>query len=103
MILFAVSNALWCSQVLMSVSLLAELLPDSQRAQGMGVASSMNLTAQGLGTGLAGLLAQTTSPSEAIALAGAASVVIALWPSALWIKSIRQPIHPSHALEPTGG
>jgi predicted MFS family arabinose efflux permease len=90
MIVFAVSNALWCSQVVMSVSFLAELLPDDQRAQGMGVASSTNLTAQGLGTGLAGLLAQATSPTSAIALSGAVSVLVALWPSALWIKSTRR-------------
>jgi MFS family permease len=89
MILFAVTGALWSIQVVMSVSFLAELLPDNQRAQGMGVASSMNLTAQGLGVGLAGLLAQATSPVWAIALAGAASVPVALWPSVLWLKSVR--------------
>jgi len=87
MVLFAVSNGLWCTQVVMAVSFLADLLRDNQRAQGMGLASSMNLTAQGVGTGLAGALAQATSPTVAIALAGALSVGVALWPSVLWVKS----------------
>lgn len=87
MVLFAVSNGLWCTQVVMAVSFLADLLRDNQRAQGMGLASSMNLTAQGVGTGLAGVLAQATSPTVAIALAGALSVGVALWPSVLWVKS----------------
>jgi MFS family permease len=86
---FAVTNALWAVQVVTSVSFLVELLPDDQRALGMGVASSMNITAQGLGVGLAGLAAQTMSPAWVIGLAGAASVPCALWPCAVWLRSVR--------------
>ncbi len=85
--LFAATEAIWSVQVVMSVSFLAELLPDSHRAQGMGLAGSMNITAQGLGIGLAGLAGQATSPSIAIGLSGAASVLVALWPSALLARS----------------
>lgn len=89
MVLYAATGGLWSLQVVMSVTFLTELLPDDRRAQGMGVASSMNLTAQGLGAGLAGLLAQATSPGWAITLAGATSIPIAVWFSALWRRSIR--------------
>ncbi len=87
--LFAVTGAIWAVQVVMAVSFLAELLPNNDRARGMGVAGAMNTTAQGLGTALAGLVGQATSPTLAIALAGAASVVAAAWPSALWLRSAR--------------
>jgi MFS family permease len=90
MVLFAVSSAMWAIQVVMSASFLAGLLPDSNRAQGMAIAGSMNLTVLGLGTALAGLIGQATSPTLAIALAGTASVVVAIWPSALWIRSTRR-------------
>ncbi|WP_416981507.1 MFS transporter [Streptomyces sp. T028] len=90
MVSFAVSNALWCIQVVVSVSTLVELLPDDRRAQGMGVASAMNLTAQGVGTGGAGLLAQWQSPVFALSFMGAASAVAALWPGLLWLRSTRK-------------
>ncbi|SFR00143.1 Predicted arabinose efflux permease, MFS family [Lentzea waywayandensis] len=87
MLLFAVSGALWAALVVMSVSFLSQLLPDDRRAQGMGVASSANITAQGLGAGLAGVLAEVVSPSWVIAVAGALSVPAALWPCLLWLRS----------------
>jgi predicted MFS family arabinose efflux permease len=93
--LFAVSEAIWSIQVVMAVSFLAELLPDRYRAQGMGLAGSMNATTQGLGAGLAGLVAQATGPTVGIALAGAASVLVALVPSWLWIMSLRRPTDPT--------
>ncbi|MFD7714045.1 hypothetical protein, partial [Streptomyces sp. NPDC059786] len=83
----ALSNALWCIQVVISVSALAELLPEHKRAQGMGIASAMNLTSQGFGTGAAGILSQLHSPVFALAFMGAASVLAALWPGLLWIRA----------------
>ncbi|MEV6712752.1 MFS transporter [Lentzea sp. NPDC051208] len=87
MALFAVSGALWAASVVMSASFLAKLLPDDHRSRGMGIASSMNVTAQGLGIGLAGIGAEAVTASWAIAIAGAISVPAALWSSILWLKS----------------
>ncbi len=100
--LFAVSEAIWSIQVVMAVSFLAELLPDSHRAQGMGLAGSMNATAQGLGAGLAGLVAQATGPPVGIGLAGAASVLAALVPSWLWMRSMRGRTDPTARDVPEG-
>ncbi len=86
LVVFGLSGTLWAIQVVLSVSFLGDMLPDAQRAQGMGVAASMNLTAQGIGAALAGLVAQVTGPRAAIALAGVAAVLFALWPSTLWLR-----------------
>jgi hypothetical protein len=51
----------------------------------------MNITAQGLGVGLVGVLAEAVSPSSVIVAAGAVSVPAALWPSVLWLKSTLAP------------
>jgi MFS family permease len=77
--LLAISGAFWSIQVMLVVTSLAELLPAARRAQGMGIASAVNLTAQGLGVAMAGAIAQKGSPTWAIALAGMASLPIALW------------------------
>ncbi|MFJ9714294.1 MFS transporter [Streptomyces sp. NPDC101234] len=98
---FAVGNALWCIQVVISVSTLVELLPDDHRAQGMGTASAMNLTVQGLGTGAAGLLAQWQSPAAAMALMGAASTAAGLWPALLWRRAARTRPTAAPVPEPT--
>lgn len=81
MAVFALCNGLWAIQSVQCASTMVELLPDAQRAQGMGVAASMNTTAQGLGTALAGVVAQYTSPFAAIGLAGLAAIAYAVWPS----------------------
>ncbi|MFC4505151.1 MULTISPECIES: MFS transporter [Streptomyces] len=91
MAVFGLSGTLWAIQVVVSISFLGEMLPDAQRAQGMGVAASMNLTAQGLGAALAGLVAQATGPSAAIALAGLAAVLLGLWPTTLWLRRETSP------------
>lgn len=96
---FALSNALWCIQVVISVSTLIELLPDSKRAQGMGVSSAMNLTAQGLGTAFAGGLSELRSPAFALVFAGTSSIIFALWPGLLWIRADKERL-PDHLLEP---
>jgi Major Facilitator Superfamily len=89
MILFAAMNAAWSVQLMMCVSFMAEMLPDAQLSQGMGIASSVNLASQGLGTLLAGTATQIWSPAWAIAAAGALSVLYALWPSLLWAQFLR--------------
>jgi MFS family permease len=81
MAVFALCNGLWAIQSVQCASTMVELLPDAQRAQGMGVAASMNTTAQGLGTALAGVVAQYTNPFMAVGLAGLAALAYAVWPS----------------------
>ncbi len=102
MVLFAATGAIWTVQVVMSVVFLAELLPNSHRARGMGMAGSMNTTAQGVGTALVGLVGQATSPTLAIAFAGAASVIVAAWPAALWVRSIGTTSGPAGSVPSTG-
>ncbi|MEV0186261.1 MFS transporter [Streptomyces sp. NPDC050625] len=85
-VIFGLSGALWTIQVTMSVSFLAEMLPDDRRAQGMGVAASMNFTASGVGAVLVGVVAQATSATSTIALAGVASMAFALWPCTIWAR-----------------
>lgn len=89
MTLFALSGAFWAALVVMSVSFLAQLLPDASRATGMGVAASLNITVQGLGIGLAGVVADAVSPSWVIAAAGVISIPAASLLSALWLRSTR--------------
>ena len=91
MVAFAVSGALWAALVVMSASFLAELLPDASRSRGMGLASSANVAAQGMGIGVSGLVAEVVNPSWVIAIAGAVSVPLALWPSLSWLRSTAPP------------
>lgn len=83
---FGLSGALWSVQVMLSASFLAEMLPEGQRSQGMGLAAATNLTAAGLGTALVGVIGQATSPATAITLAGGGCVLFALWPGTLWMR-----------------
>lgn len=82
--IFGSSGALWAAQVTLPVSFLAELPPDQERAQGMGMAASMNVTASAIGGALVGV-ARVTSAASSITLAGVVSVAFALWPCVLWV------------------
>ncbi|MEU6496151.1 hypothetical protein AB0919_37690 [Streptomyces sp. NPDC046994] len=84
--IFGSSGALWAAQVTLPVSFLAELPPDQERAQGMGMAASMNVTVSAIGGALVGGVARMTSAASAITLAGVASVAFALWPCVLWVR-----------------
>ncbi|MET8637738.1 hypothetical protein [Streptomyces sp. NPDC004680] len=86
MAIFGSSGALWAVQVTLSVSFLAELLPDQERAQGMGMAAPMNVTASAIGAALVGGVARVTSAATSIALAGVVSIAFALWPCVLWVR-----------------
>jgi hypothetical protein len=49
MLVVGLTEAMWAIQVVIAVSAFAELLPNTQRARGLGIAASTNATAQGLG------------------------------------------------------
>lgn len=84
---FGLSGAIWAVLTVIAASTLAELLPDDQRGRGMGVAASMNATAQGLGAFLAGVVADRFGAGLAITLLGAAGVLFALIPATLWSRA----------------
>jgi hypothetical protein len=69
------------------VSFLAELLPDEKRARGMGISSSMNLTAQGWEP-RAGLLTEVASPSTELRVPGGDSALVGLWLGIPWVKAV---------------
>ncbi|WP_040456717.1 MFS transporter [Kribbella catacumbae] len=66
-----------------------QAVPDHQRGQAFGVASTALRTSQGLGILLAGLLAERFTPSTALALMGAAGALVAIAAGAAWRRARR--------------
>lgn len=64
-------------------------MPDHQRGQAFGVASTALKTSQGLGILLAGLLAERLTPSLSLAVMGAAGVLVAIAAGAAWRRARR--------------
>lgn len=66
-----------------------QAVPDHQRGQAFGVASTALKSSQGLGILVAGLIADQTSPSLALAVVGGAGVLAALAAGAAWTRARR--------------
>jgi len=66
-----------------------QAVPDHQRGQAFGVASTALKSSQGIGILAAGLIAESTSPSLALALMGAAGVLAALVAGTAWTRARR--------------
>jgi MFS family permease len=66
-----------------------QAVPDSQRGQAFGVASTALKSSQGLGILLAGLLADQWSPSVALGLMGIAGACAALAAGTAWARARR--------------
>ncbi|HEY3562033.1 MAG TPA: MFS transporter [Kribbella sp.] len=66
-----------------------QAVPDAQRGQAFGVASTALKSSQGLGILLAGLLADRWSPSVALGTMGAAGTFAALLAGAAWARARR--------------
>jgi MFS family permease len=66
-----------------------QAVPDHQRGQAFGVASTALKTSQGLGILTAGLLAEPFGAAKALALMGAAGVVAAAAAGAAWARARR--------------
>jgi len=89
MLAFGLSGAVWAVLTVVGASTFAELLPADQRGRGMGIAGSMNATAQGVGAFLAGLAADRVGAGWSISLIGLAGIFFASLPAFLW-RSIPQ-------------
>ncbi|WBQ07793.1 MFS transporter [Kribbella sp. CA-293567] len=68
-----------------------QAVPDHQRGQAFGVASTALKSSQGFGILLAGVLAERFTPSLALAVMGAAGVVTAVVAGAAWRRARRIP------------
>jgi predicted MFS family arabinose efflux permease len=88
-LLFAVSGALATGYHMQLGASFVRLLPDSARAQGLGVMSSGLITVQGLGTLTGGAVAELVGPAKAVALAGATGVVLGVRPAWTWTRASR--------------
>jgi MFS family permease len=66
-----------------------QAVPDSQRGQAFGVASTALKSSQGLGILLAGLIADQSSPSFALGVMGAVGAVAALAAGTAWTRARR--------------
>jgi MFS family permease len=64
-----------------------QAVPDRQRGQAFGVASTALKSSQGLGILVAGLIADGSSPSLALAVVGAAGVLVALVAGTAWTRA----------------
>ncbi|MBA0053971.1 MFS transporter [Streptomyces sp. AJS327] len=77
---------------------LMELTPDELSGHALGLSTSGMLTLQGVSAGLAGAVAEFTTPAVAMAVMGAASVTVTL----LLAPGLRVPHDPSAAPEARG-
>ncbi|MBP2324546.1 MFS family permease [Kibdelosporangium banguiense] len=89
MVLFALTGAFSTAYTLQCAATAMRLLPDSGRAQGIGLLATAALTAQGIGALLAGALADLAGASLAVAIAGSAGVVVAIPLARAWSQSTR--------------
>ncbi|NEA30081.1 MFS transporter [Streptomyces sp. SID13031] len=69
-----------------------QAVPDHQRGQAFGVASTALKSSQGLGILLAGVLAERFKPSLALAVMGAAGALVAVAAGAAWRRARRIPV-----------
>ena len=93
----AVTVGLWALSGLASAyhlptsAAFVQAVPDHQRGQAFGVASTALKTSQGLGILLAGALAEPLGPSKALAAMGAVGALLAIAAGAAWARARRIP------------
>lgn len=87
--LFALSGACAICYQIQVGALFVRILPDRSRAQGMGVISTGLLAVQGLGIFAGGVMATWTGPAMAVAVAGAAGIVLGASPAWKWTATRR--------------
>jgi sugar phosphate permease len=90
MLLWGLSGAASAYHLPASASFV-QAVPDHQRGQAFGVASTALKSSQGLGILLAGVLAEQFSPSLALALMGAVGTLAAVAAGAAWRRARRIP------------
>jgi predicted MFS family arabinose efflux permease len=87
-VLWGISGAAAAYQVQV-VTEYVRAVPDSRRAQAIGVAASGLLAAQGVGILLGGIVASRFGAASAVGLAGAVAVGLAVWFTVLWARATR--------------
>jgi predicted MFS family arabinose efflux permease len=91
----AVTVVLWAVSGLASAyhlptsAAFVQAVPDAQRGQAFGVASTALKSSQGAGILLAGLIANESSPSVAIGVMGGLGTIAALAAGAAWSRARR--------------
>jgi predicted MFS family arabinose efflux permease len=85
-VLWAVSGAAAAYQVQV-VTEYVRAIPNSQRAQAIGVAASGLLASQGIGILLGGIVASRFGAASAVGLAGAVVAGLAVWFTVLWARN----------------
>nr|CEL17753.1 hypothetical protein [Kibdelosporangium sp. MJ126-NF4]CTQ91023.1 hypothetical protein [Kibdelosporangium sp. MJ126-NF4] len=88
MILFGLTGAFSTAYTLQCAATATRLLPDSGRAQGIGLLATAALTAQGIGALLAGVLADVSGAAPAIAISGTAGVALAIVLTYAWARQV---------------
>lgn len=84
MALFACSGAAATIYTIQAMTTASRLLPNSVRAQGMGFASAVIQSVQGIGALVAGAFAQVFTPVGAMAVVGCVGVVLAAGLALAW-------------------
>ncbi|GAA3595160.1 MFS transporter [Kribbella ginsengisoli] len=93
MVLWALSGAASAYHLPASASFV-QAVPDKQRGQAFGVASTALRSSQGLGILLAGVLGERFSPSTALAVMGSAGALAAVGAGTAWRRARRIPAAP---------
>lgn len=88
MILFGLTGAFSTAYTIQCSATATRLLPDSGRAQGIGLLATAALTAQGIGALLAGALADMGGAALAVAVSGTAGVAIAVVLAFAWARQV---------------
>jgi predicted MFS family arabinose efflux permease len=88
-VLFALSGALATAYHMQIGASFVQILPAASKAQGLGVMSSGLITVQGLGALAGGALSDAVGPPTAVAIAGAAGILLGIAPALTWARELR--------------
>ena len=97
MVFFALSGLLATGYNIQGTVNFVRRLPNNQRSQGSGLNSAGLITVQGLGSLLAGLLADAIGPAHAIAASGAAGALVAVPIAMAWNRARSTSVDSSEA------
>lgn len=84
-----VLSGLCCAYQIPANAAFVTAVPDTHRGQAFGLAVTALRVTQGLGVLVSGLVAQVTSPSDAVAISGAVGVLVALGAARAWTRARR--------------
>jgi predicted MFS family arabinose efflux permease len=89
MLLFMAGGALGTAALMQATASLSLAVPDSSRAQAMGLSNTGLTTATGLSPALGGLLADQTGAANTVAFFGVLGLVLAVPLALMWRKLLR--------------